>query len=632
MSGPLRCSRDALVDEAMSVLEGDLQSEAFGSNRLTHEHRAALRTLLAAMADYVFGAAEGRKAFAIPTGGGKTSAIVAFITALHQLGLDVPISVAASRVEALCSLYRALLARGVPRSKLGLKHASSTASEPSTGDESYLFQLVTHARVRGGADQELFTRHQGRPRAVRLYDETMLRAEVFFLNDLELRQAVASLRILADDSRDIVLQAAADFAGKASEAIHKATVELNESPVPRGRQVEMPTVDTRAHLEALQDAVRGVRNRLHHAEKLLGMLEAADQPLSVVATGQGVAAVFVSQVLPPSLSNVVILDASTPIRTLVALDPTIEVVPVPAFKSFEDVKVRQIVAGGGRETILGLYEGTMRGPSPVSRELVEEFKRVAEAQPDSSILVYGFLPRGKLDMLERLRADMRSLGVDPEALTNSGRRRFEFETWGRHEGLNDYAHCETVVLAGVLHLPHAHIAGAIKGQCGDMEKELTTDFISRVVRSEVAHCVYQAASRGSCRVIRDGRARPMNLIVISPDATLQSELDPVMPGARWEWVDPIHLKKGKVNGKRTMMLGRILTYLSKIPEGVEKVLSSEVKQGLGVEGDADDKAFTRAGEDLDLGEHGWERQGRTFVRGATAYGFTAVKGGYVMSA
>ena len=66
----------------------------------------------------------------------------------------------------------------------------------------------------------------------------MLRAEVFFLNDLELRQAVASLRILADDSRDIVLQAAADFAGKASEAIHTATVELNESPVPKGRRVD----------------------------------------------------------------------------------------------------------------------------------------------------------------------------------------------------------------------------------------------------------------------------------------------------------------------------------------------------------------------------------------------------------
>ncbi|MDP1782338.1 MAG: hypothetical protein Q8L18_10665 [Hydrogenophaga sp.] len=116
----------------------------------------------------------------------------------------------------------------------------------------------------------------------------------------------------------------------------------------------------------------------------------------------------------------------------------------------------------------------------------------------------------------------------------------------------------------------------------------------------------------------------MTLIVISPDATLQAELDAVMPGARWECVDPVYLKKGKVNGKRTHMLGRILTYLAKTPDGVEKVPSTAVKQGLCIEGDADDKAFSRAGEDLDIVEHGWERQGRTFVRGATAYGFTSV--------
>ncbi|MDP1782337.1 MAG: hypothetical protein Q8L18_10660 [Hydrogenophaga sp.] len=464
-------SRFVLVDEAMAILEADLQSEAFGSNQLTPEHRDALRTLLTAMADYAVGTAHGRKAFAIPTGGGKTSAIVAFISALHRLGHDVPISVAASRVEALCSLFRKLLAHGVPRAKLGIKHASPTATEPSTGDTSHLFQLVTHARVRGGSDLELFTQHQGQPRAVCLYDETMLRSEVFFLTAIDLRQGVASLGILAEESGDIVLRAAAEFAGKASDAIHKAAVALKECPVEEGLGVELPKAESRAHLEALHDAVRRVRNRLQHADKLLGMMEAADQPLRVVSTEQGVAVVFVTQVLPPTLTSVVILDASTPIRTLVALDPSIEVVPIPAFKSFEDVKVRQIVAGGGRESILSSYD-ILRGISLVSKELVEEFKRAIDAKPDSSILVYGFLPRGKVDMLARLRADMRSLGVDPDALTTSGRRRFEFETWGRHEGLNDYAHCDIVVLAGLLHLPHAHVAGAIKGQSEDMERRL----------------------------------------------------------------------------------------------------------------------------------------------------------------
>jgi len=614
----------ALTDVAMAILQENLESVAFGGNRLTESHTSALRQMVDLMGQYATGSAYGRKAIAIPTGGGKTSAIVAFITALHRQGCDVPLSVAASRVEALCGLYRSLLAQGVPAEKVGLKHSSATASIPSTGDTPYLFQLVTHARVRGGTDLELLVSYKGLPRALCLYDETMLRSEVFFLTDTDLRQAVASLTVLAEDSGDLVLRAAAGFAGACSDAIHAIAVQMKDEPSEQGLAVELPKAQSRAHLEVLHEAIRKKKGRLQHADKLLGMMEAADQPLRVVATQQGTAVVFVTQVLPPALTNVLVLDASTPIRTLVSLDPTIQQVTVPSFKSFEAVEVLQLVAGGGRDSILGSYADTRRGVAPVSKEVIEALQAAEATRPDGSILIYGFLPRKGLDMLERLRADMTAYGLDPDALTINGRRRYVFETWGRHEGLNDYAHCETVVLAGVLHLPHAHIAGAIKGQSDNMDREVSNELINRVVRSEVAHCVYQAASRGSCRVVREGTALSMTLVVISPDATLEASLTPVMPGVRWTYVDPLHLRRGNVSGKRTQMLGRILTYLAGTPDGIDEVASKAVKQGLTIDGAADDKAFTRAGEDLDILEHGWTRKGRTFVRGATAYGFTAV--------
>jgi hypothetical protein len=152
------------------------------------------------------------------------------------------------------------------------------------------------------------------------------------------------------------------------------------------------------------------------------------------------------------------------------------------------------------------------------------------------------------------------------------------------------------------------------------------DLVNRLLRSEVAHCVYQAASRGSCRVIRDGKALPMRLYLIAQDVALQGLIAKVMPGVRWSYRDPVHLAKANATGKQLQLLGQIITYLDGMPSEVERVKSSEIKAALTLERDSDDKAFTRAGELLDLNDHGWVRRGRTFMRGATAYGFTVEEG------
>ncbi len=197
MSRPI--DQDALAAEAHRLVVAHLEGHG---NILSELHRGALLRLVDTFAAYCAGTLQGRRAISLPTGMGKTSAILAFLVALHRQGHQVPVAVAASRVEALCGLKRDLIVMGVPEALIGLKHGERTASERSTGTESRLFQLVTHARVRSGKDFALFGQHLGKPRPLCIYDETLLRADTFAFEEPELRKAVGVLRIELEARKD----------------------------------------------------------------------------------------------------------------------------------------------------------------------------------------------------------------------------------------------------------------------------------------------------------------------------------------------------------------------------------------------------------------------------------------------
>jgi hypothetical protein len=59
-------------------------------NVLSRDHATALYGLLASMTSMVQSRLTGRWAVGLPTGTGKTEAIMAFCVALHELGLDCP--------------------------------------------------------------------------------------------------------------------------------------------------------------------------------------------------------------------------------------------------------------------------------------------------------------------------------------------------------------------------------------------------------------------------------------------------------------------------------------------------------------------------------------------------------------
>ena len=102
-----------LTDIAHGLLVGHLEGHR---NTLSARHSAAVRELCNTMTQFVSGDIRGRVAFPLATGLGKTSAIVAWVVALHRLGMleAVNVAVAASQVRALCDIKASLMAYGVP--------------------------------------------------------------------------------------------------------------------------------------------------------------------------------------------------------------------------------------------------------------------------------------------------------------------------------------------------------------------------------------------------------------------------------------------------------------------------------------------------------------------------------------
>lgn len=618
---------------ALSVTAFDHLTETLTKrgNSLSGHHAVALLKLMELFASYVAGTEQGRKAFPLPTGMGKTTGVVSFIVALHRMGYRVPVAVAASQVQALVTLKAELVAAGVPEADIGLAHRDSKAAEPSTGcrpEDGRLIQLVTHARVRmDDAYLGLFAEYQGQPRALLIYDEALFRSDSFAFLSSNLGSACAALRYQSLDKPE--LAHVTKYLDEAVTAIEQA-LTLARDGQGQGQPVELPELLPQVveHWKALLGKVRMPRP---YVELLQQFLDVCQMPLQALPMTQGGGAVAVRQVVSDQLSNVVVLDASTPIRDLVALDPTMCIfAPIKSdLKSFEDVEVMQLLAAGGRCSIEQGFIERVRETSTVSREVVDIIKDELAADPSRCVLLFTFKksPRSDLDIKARLSLDLKLAGIDPDELvvTPAGLKpRCTFLHWGQHEGLNGYEYCQTVILAGVLHRAHLDIAANIKGQKLDLAAPTPPDMVAKVIKSEIAHCVYQAASRGSCRRVALGKANAMRLWLIHSDVGLKDALAKVMPHAQWSYPAPRHIKASNLGAVGAAMQGRILEALRGLLSDVTSISVQALKKSMGLEVDSGTKkAFERAMKGLDLNAHGWTVRGRSLVRAsAEVYGFT----------
>jgi len=593
-------------------------------NVLSDEHRSALYALCGLFTKSAQHKLPGRWAFGLPTGMGKTSAIVAWCSTLVAQGHDhISVAVSASKVEALCALKRDLMRHGVPEERIGLLYADGGSySEPRTLDnEDRQIMLVSHARVRMGTGLDRFNRYKDKPRDLLVYDESLIASDAKGISALELKGAAALMSVLIaehEGAKDMLA-----YVGEAVGAIDAALAMAKTTD--RAQVIRLPEP-----AEGAIEQYRALVPRRASMAPIETLLDLAHEDLRVVSTSEG-GAVWYELAVPRELHNVLVLDASYSIRELCLADASIRDaekhldtvkrigVPLAQLKHYSAVELRQLFVSGGRHSMERDYSR-----DPWDRRITKEIVEVVKAIPlDEAVLVFVFKTRASGPDFARLtRSALAQAGIDIHAQVSAlehgkeiPRDRINVVTWGMETSLNCYAHCRNVILAGVLHRSTLDLAGLYLGQRDNLNADLNSNLIQRLVRSEVCHCIYQALSRGSCRVINNGKAEAMRGWIIHRDIEIQKTLSAVMPGAVWsEWTTDDQDIRGGITSKTAHA---ILAYLKGLPQSVDKVSARKLKEDLGL-ANVVAKTFTRSLAVALSSVDGWQTEGRSLVRVAVS--------------
>ena len=92
--------------------------------------------------------------------------------------------------------------------------------------------------------------------------------------------------------------------------------------------------------------------------------------------------------------------------------------------------------------------------------------------------------------------------------------------------------------------------------------------IKDIEQSEIAYTYQQAMCRGSCRIIADGKAKPMKVWLIHRGKQIRERLDVVMPGVKWKtW----ETEQAKPEGKVQQTVKKIRDYLMQLDSCVQQI-------------------------------------------------------------
>jgi hypothetical protein len=320
--------------------------------------------------------------------------------------------------------------------------------------------------------------------------------------------------------------------------------------------------------------------------------------LRVAKSGnQGLSLVQFETVIDPSFRKVLILDASASIRELLDYDTSIQVQPVRVSKSYEKVTLRLGDVLSSKDSLS--EQSNLEAYLAEVRYLLEH-----EIPESDDVLIFCLK-----DVEDSVRELMKELDARREG-------KVFVAHWGEHRALNQYSHCRWMLTVGVMYLPLGLIASRIIAQTGKLEYDLTDQEIRRVLLSEQAEMLYQAASRGHSRRTIEGSAGPQTIYLFHPTKDAEHViplLQEAMPGLRVEHYEPKHLRRNlSPNVHRAEEVSaRIQHFLLELREDIAHVATSSLTKELGY---ASNSRAWRLGLEGALNNSvEWKRDGRRIV-------------------
>ncbi|MEJ1389751.1 MAG: hypothetical protein RPU34_02475 [Candidatus Sedimenticola sp. (ex Thyasira tokunagai)] len=597
------------------------------NNDVSKAHRKGIDILAQTYAEILFDIRTGRFAIPLPTGTGKTTTIVALSLALHRLKLDAGVMVCAEKVEALCELKRSLIEAGFPEEKIGLLHGyghdpefnrecpkPNTASEPSCSphevDDKQLL-LVTHQRMKTeGLDLDSLG-YQGNTRQLNIWDEGFISSDGWSLNIKSLEQEIGTWKSsYSHEARfEKKLSDQAEVLNGYLEQVDHCIVErlsgirTGESRILTIDPIQLSEIE-------IKSALKEVLGSKSQKDSILNFLKNTGDSLRVIRTRQNDAFLKYEVIIPEELTNLVILDASYPIRELCKLDETIKEIETGFQKDYSPVEIHWMESRSGRGYI---QEQAEKGQESVLfSEIVQIVQSTLNDHPDEGILLFTFKTR-EIEIIGELKRLLVESGIDVDATNNQDQKLINFLTWGMETSLNSYSHCRHVILGGILHLPVIDVAALAVGQKRNLKSEFVKGELESLLLHEQAHCVYQAMSRGACRNTVEGKALPMKAYLFHTKLPeIQKALGHVMSGVQWKKYTPVYMKDGiSKTDQLAMEMDKILIeYGDRGSSSTQLKKELEKRRGETI----GSSIFRKAGDKLVNQPFGWERVGRSFGR------------------
>jgi hypothetical protein len=222
------------------------------------------------------------------------------------------------------------------------------------------------------------------------------------------------------------------------------------------------------NLEAFKELMKDNRT-------ILDLLEMVPFPVKVSNIQEsGVVSYQVS--VPSALRNVIVLDASDPIRDLIRYDrrvrsaeellPSVSEktlgLPLSKIKRYDNLTVYRMRSGGGKGKMRESFKQAHQRNRLVCREVVEVVKH--QIPEDQAVLIILFKKisekLGETHFENILKEDLKAAGIDIEAtidvIEENGKpavkkKRIQFTTWGKHTSTNDYSYCMNEIQVGIMH-------------------------------------------------------------------------------------------------------------------------------------------------------------------------------------
>jgi hypothetical protein len=490
-----------------------------------------------------------------------------YLRTIAALGLTHSVTVACSKVEQLCRLKRDLInVDGVDPKLIGLAHSYEIdaqragdgvpgyASEPSEGHDRQ-FLLVTHARVR--------VTNQGQPRS---WVEDRQDDLVFYDESLIVGQAL-TLPLLTDDGKSLLGDCASfettlalreehrpaiDWIKLAVKTFYDAAKQLTTDEVVVVTPPPLTEEQAASHLRLRPLAAAAY-------PRLASFIEQARDGVSFRVfldrtSNRSLVSYTIS--VPAEIRNVIVLDASDPVREIVHHDYRMtraeDVVPclekfraisggLSSIKRYDNVTIHFASGKAGRRAMHA--EFSQGAASALMKKFIHEVKQ----KPPAKWLALVFKQQDSSDISysDALFKAAEAAGIDPydglfdkpTTAHDSPVGRINVLTWGLETATNSYQACDHVALLGVIHQRTEVMAGQYLGQVDNIRAPGVAGLVNRLVKAECLHSIYQAMNRGSMRrtVVIDGvaQAAPCEVYIRHSDSDLREKIEKVLPGATW---------------------------------------------------------------------------------------------------